>query len=987
MHVPLRHGLLRLCMVVSLLLGSITAVHAEAELSPQNAQPAAPAIPVQEPPPQTAPPSPAPPPSPDPLSQLPGVNVEAVNAVPPITEEKITVKEGPNGKITYVERPEDSQLILELLLDDKATIIDPALPVYMVNETVLVPLGKFVKLLDLPITVDTAKGTAEGWFINPENTFQLSSPYNSIEIAGKKSPLPKTGIIETHLDDIYVSLDLLTSWFPIGLTLNYHELRLYMKTLTDLPFQERAKRRGRWEASKEAQERQPGQQYDPASVIQLPYHMYTAPALQVSHGYTHSMSPEGSTSTTATNLNATADLLDMNARAGVSFSTSTKNPPEIQGVSFNMSKEDYNGNLLGPLKATRYELGDVSADAMPLTGAASGRGFTLTNQPYNFVSDANNFHISGFGPAGWDVEVFQGTELLAFGPVAADGSYIFDTLPLKSGFNLFKIVLYGPNGEKEERYDRFFLGQNMVPKGKFFYNMAAIQSSTPLFDLSRNPPDETQPTASVTGEYGITKNISATTGYFRGPLGHTMLGGPGLGLRASSSRIYTQLNSFFNKLGGKTFSGLVTGNITETTTFNINDLIHRDFEPGLYSVSRSTTASVSKIFEFANSFVPDFNLTLQTGRDREETGRIKTTYVGHLSTSFMGLNLANNLERAMYNDDTADTYNGSVNIGVKTPLGRLNGDMSYLFYKPFRWKTGTLSLQSNLTNNLTLTTGLNHSFDTTSSTALSAGLDWRLENIHLGLTGSMDNAHNKQVGMTVTYNLKPRTPYGDYAISSLTDDLNTGRLIIRPFVDRNGNGVYDKDEPFVKGVEFRNTLRGTVSTANDADTVLLAGLTPNLANRITVDDATIGDIFITPVKKEMIVMGKTGVNGPIDFAFSKLGSITGKIVTHDPATGEEIPLNGVRMSLLDQNGKEAAEAYSELDGFFSFESIPVGSYTLFFPVSETLQKYYSGKGEGPQLNISFDSPELSDVKLQVEHDSILAENQLDKSEKSPEIKN
>jgi len=931
--------------------------------------------------------------APPPVNQLPAQNVATVNAIPPElaeeaarseAEKKIVTREGPNGKITYVERPEDSQLVVELALDNGETVFDEAMPVYLVNETALVPLGKLAAGIGFPITVDTSKGTAEGWFLAPENTFRLSSPYNFIEIAGKNVPIRRPGIVETHLDDIYVSLDLLNSWLPIGMTLNYHELRLYIKPLVDLPVQERAKRHDRWEAFKSAL-KQPGLEYDPKDIIKLPHRMYAAPALQVTHAYGHARTPTGSTtSTTSTSLNANTDLLGMSARGSLSFSSSTKGREEIQGIQFNLSKEDYEGNLLGRLHATQFALGDVSAYPFPLAAPGSGRGFTITNQPYNFVSDAANFRISGFGTAGWEVEIFQSSELIAFSSVGMDGRYDFTTLPLKGGFNLFKIVLYGPNGEKEIRYERFYLGQDMVPKGKTYYTASALQSSTPLFDVSVNPAGETPSTAALTGEYGISKYLSASAGVFHGPISDTMLDGVGLGLRSSGSRVYAQMNAFLDKSGGQSASGLVTGNLTETMTVNIQDQAHRSYAPGVYATSRNSTVQVSNLFNFKSEIIPDINMTLKVGRERSETGTIKLAYIGRLATNFLGLSVSNELERDLFSGTSPDTYIGNLSARIRTPAGALQSEMRYNFHNPFEWKNGTLNLQTDLTKALTLTTGINHTFGLTPMTALKTTLDWKLDKARMSLTGSTDNTHNKQVGLSIIYNLTPRTLYGDYAIADISDDITNGRLIIRPFIDQNGNGTHDKGEPLLKDVQFRNQMRGSRSTITRDGTIIMPGLVPNLANSIVVEESSISDIFLAPRKKTLVVLGKTGVNGPIDFAFTRMGEIMGNLVTTDPATGEEIALAEVHMILLDQEGKQVADAYSESDGFFSFDSIPVSNYEVFFPVSETLQKYYAGNGQGPALNISFDNPGLSDIKIRVEHDRILLDGAPGESVKAPE---
>lgn len=925
------------------------------------------------PPPAQAEPQPTDPSANQMLEALPSMEVDEVKAVPPGTEaaESIpaqTVTEAPSGDLKYAERNEDSEIILELVLDDGVTVLDSGIVGYLVDETVLLPLGRFTELLEFPIDVNPGTGAAEGWFVREENTFRLYYPYKSTEIAGKKIPLNRLGIAELHVDDIYVSSDLLTSWFPIELTLNYGELRLYMKTLVDLPFQERAKRRARWEASKPAG--QPGVTFDPKELIRLPYSNYSAPAIEVNNSINHARDSNGSDTSTTHSINAEGELLKMDARLNLNYQTATDDRDSLDSVSFNMSKEDFEANLLGPLKATRYELGDVSAGSFPLAGAQQGRGFTVNNEPYNFVRDATNFRIEGFGPVGWDVEIFQDLELIEFAEIGADGRYEFATLPLNEGFNIFKIVLYGPNGEREERYERFYLGQNMVEEGKLIYNASLLQSSTPLFNFGVDQPAETPHTLSVMGEYGISKSISAMGGYYHGPIAQSALDGVGVGVRASGGRAYAQMNAFFDKSGGVSSSALITANLTDTISANMTHRTDIGFPNSYYTTVRRTDVQATKMFDFKSEIIPDIALTASAGREEEDTGREKNTYGMKLSTNFMGLSLTSEHERSVYSDATPDTHDGRLSARYRSPFGTLRGELQYQYMNPFELRSGILSLQTDLTDTFSMTNGIDHSFGDDPTTTFTTSLDWKLDKVRVGLRGSMDNKEQKQIGLNVGYSFVPQTQYGSYMLASRSDDVQSGRLILRPFLDADGNGTFGEGEEVLEGIQFKNVLRGKLSATSKDGQNILSGLSPGLANRIAVEEKTIPDIYMVPVKKEIVVLGKRGLNGPIDVAFSKLGTISGTL-TAAGADGEDVIISDARMILIGPDGKEAAEAYSEFDGYYTFDGIPMGEYEIFLPASAPLAPYYSGSGEGPRIRLGTDEPEKTDQNIRIMDNQIL----------------
>ena len=915
-----------------------------------EAQPATEVKPVEAIPPNTAP--------------SPADNGETGEAAPKYIE-----KEGPKGKIIYVERPEDSKLILELVLDDRTTVLTSELEAWQVNETLLIPLGKFAQLLRFPIKVDTGSGTASGWFLSPDNKFSLSYPYKDAQIGGKTFSVPGS-MIETHLDDIYVNTETLQAWFPVKLTLNYNELRLYMKTLKQLPFEAEAKRQAQGAALQKAQAQQPGLDYNPKDIIKLPYRMYAAPVVQLSHGFNLLHTPGGDSTNGANGIVAQTDLLGMSAHFSGNFQNSSAGPEQLTGVNLHLSKEDYDGQLLGGLHATRYEMGDLSTTSFPLAAQETGRGALITNQPYNFVSDANSFRISGFGPVGWDVEVFQNNDLLAFGKTASDGRYEFDALPLSQGFNLFKVILYGPNGEQETRYERFFLGQNMVPKGKLYYNFSALQSSSPVVDVSAAPAAKTPGTISFTSEYGVASYLSAMMGYFRGPVGSQSLDGFGLGLRTSGGSTYAQMNTFYDRSGGQSSSVLITGNLTNTMSFNINHTLHMNYDPGVYTTPRHTSAQISNLFNFSNQVIPSLNATLGATREESDTGQVKLAYINRLATNFLGLSLSNELEKDTFSDATPDAYLGTFSARYRSPLGLFHSDVTYQFLHPFELTAGSVTLQKEISEFLTLNSGVSHTFGVTPLTTLNLGVDWKLPRVRLGLAASADSRHNQQIGLNMTYTLVPQSLNGNYMVSGNTDDLNTGRLVLRPFVDLNGDGVWEAGEPLVKDASFRNLLRGAQSTPAEDGLATLGGLTPSLANRITVDDKSLTDLSLAPEKKQLVVLGRSGVNGPIDVAFSKTGDVTGTLVYTDPS-GQDVPVESVHMQLVASGGKVVADTYSEYDGYFAFEKVPLGQYQLVFLPSVELQAHYAGDGKGPSILVDFAHPDISDIRLRLEHDRVL----------------
>ena len=67
----------------------------------------------------------------------------------------------------------------------------------------------------------------------------------------------------------------------------------------------------------------------------------------------------------------------------------------------------------------------------------------------------------------------------------------------------------------------------------------------------------------------------------------------------------------------------------------------------------------------------------------------------------------------------------------------------------------------------------------------------------------------------------------------------------------------------------------------------------------------------------------TEIAAKLEIAVAPTGDVEGEI--HGL---EDTPRGGIELELVDPLGKVAATAFSEFDGFFSFERVPYGTYRL-----------------------------------------------------------
>lgn len=872
-----------------------------------------------------------------------------------------------SDQIQFIERPEDDLLIVEVVVG-KDAVLDPGIIIYADEEGIVLPLSVMMDLFKFPINVDPAAGTASGWFVKKSNTFTLRPPYNSVNIAGEEKSIPPSSI-ENQYDDIYVKQELFEQWFPVRATLNFNELRLYIKALEPLPFQLKASRRARWDAA-ERQSRTPTG-VKPEDVVRLPYRKYAPPIVNLNHNVFYNNNPTDHALTTSTTVQSQGDLFGMNLDARGAYRTDSSNgETEFDNFSFKFSKRDYDGKLLGPLKATGVEFGDVGTTSIPLAqGSQRGRGVVINNRPINYVRSSRGFVIEGDGPIGYDVEVYQDDRLLGFQTIGTDGRYAFDALTLRAGFNLFRVVLYGPSGETEERFERFFLGRSPVGAGQFMYEISALQSSTPLFEPDSQSIKQTPGTVSLLGEYGINEYASANATFYQGPLGQGTIRGVGAGLRLSALSSFFEFNTFQNEDNARSVGFNATGNLSPTVSWNASQNVHNNYDPDLRTNVRETSLGVFKRLSFKK--LSNASIGLEYDETKDVNDVITKTYSNRVSTSFLGLNLSNNIEYTKRNTSDITNFQGELTARKRFGFGLVRGRMIYSLDKGDRGvDLVELQLQKRFNQKLTLNTSVQSTLGDDKRARVAANLDWQLEKFRLGLNASATDQDEYTAGVNLAYSFVPSTLGGGYRMSGSVSDSSTGKVALRPFLDVNGNGVLDGDETPIEGVEFTNRYRGVRAKSQEDGVAVLGGIAPNIPNRIEIDQTTLPDIYMVPQRKDFFVLGRLGLKGPIDFPMDKLGEISGVLYGMDPKTGELTPLENVEIYLLDETGEVIAEAYSEFDGFYLFPSLPMGSYEMFFPKSTSLDAYYSGQGTGPRFTLAIDQPELTAEDIVIADDRI-----------------
>ncbi len=195
----------------------------------------------------------------------------------------------------------------------------------------------------------------------------------------------------------------------------------------------------------------------------------------------------------------------------------------------------------------------------------------------------------------------------------------------------------------------------------------------------------------------------------------------------------------------------------------------------------------------------------------------------------------------------------------------------------------------------------------------------------VAVTASFEAATDGAIagGLNLAFSLGP-DPRRQGGIRMTSERLaGFGQVVATVYRDLDGNGRRDAGEPIEKDVQLA-AGRVPVDRLTGADgQVIIDALEPFQPVLIGIDGSSLPDPFVQPSTQGLVVTPRPGIAVTIELPLSSAGEIDGTLVR---AGGGK--LEGVDLELIDVEGRVAKKTRSEYDGFFLFEGVPYGRYTV-----------------------------------------------------------
>lgn len=787
---------------------------------------------------------------------------------------------------------------------------------YDANGHLFLPLDSLVRLFEFPIEVDAEAGTASGWFINESKEFSLNLEKQQSESAGVSIPLPPHAIQQQD-GDIYVHEKMISQWFPMTFDLNYRSMTLNVELLEALPFQQRRARKHKWDRI--AFHRARKKEASKFDRVHYPYKALAWPFVDVSLGSNYRNGEEGGLSSNYS-IKASGDFAYHTSDV---FITGNDTDNYLNSIRFKLGRKDIDPNLLGFMGVREYDVGDVRSHALPLvTKSGLGRGISLSSYPLNNPTEFDKTDFTGDIQPDWEVELYRNDALLDFQTVNENGQYEFLDVPILYGVNTFRLVFYGPQGEEKEEIQRFFIGNSLIRQGEFNYKLSVNEEERSVFEVLGNRSNKDD-FLSATGvvDYGLTDKISVSLGAAHTPIiGESPRNYVTSGLNAAFWGVSTGADIAYDITNGGWGSKFTALTRLKGISLKAEQLYFQDFksETETESLHYSTELDASGILTFP--FLNNFSLGVNALNEVFEGGQKKQTLRTRMSKSLFGLNFSNQFESIVTQSENAS--------GIFSVRGRFKGislraDTEYSLQPVKELERMSIIGQARITEKLNSQLLLIQNFGDTKLTTLRSSFNWDLKHVRISTKVEYNTDDQLFVGTNLKFSIGDLPKQSGVHIQG-NPMTNSGVVVANAFVDSNLDAMWQEGEEQVEIGAFKMHRKNYWIEDNIA---VIPGIRSHVPTNITIAADSLEDPLWLPSVKGYQVETRPGAVIPISFPLMTTSEIDGTIYFQN-ANGEEKEVSDVIVQLVDSNGKVVKETLSEFDGFYIFDKILPGDYSI-----------------------------------------------------------
>ncbi|TKB54954.1 carboxypeptidase-like regulatory domain-containing protein [Ferrimonas aestuarii] len=804
--------------------------------------------------------------------------------------------------------PNGEELLLELSVEGYS--IADILAIKSTGSA-MINLEELALLLGFNIQYQADSNRYEGWFLTPENRFALPLTVNDENFVvqlGEQHYRLDTQQITQKQDQLYVEAGLLERWFGLQIKFQFDDLHVAISSQQPLPVITQIKRTEKPLTVR----KQVGKASLPEQ--ETDYKWLAPPSVDLQLQY----SGDGDRNFANYSLLGSQDLLRGNAQ----FYLSGTQDQHLDQARITLSKQSAQPELLGALKATNVEVGDITP-IVHGTGNTTGlsRGVRFDNKGPNSINSNRTLTLEGDIQPGWDIELFHNQLLIAKQSSDQQGRYQFNDVKLVYGDNRFEVVMYGPYGEVERRVESVYLDSRSLESDSTHYAFSIAELNTGVFSHY----DRYESSEGWQASGTISRNFTPWLGL---ELGSSLIEGKQGRRHDLSLSSNLALGDFwlmdsqyqYGSLGDHSYQLGLRGGLGD---HNLYGYFERQQlrNPEDWSQGNELTEYGIELGG-QPQFGARYRLNYRVGGEVWEShSRDQQQWYAAANWQAWGLGF----EHGQYWLDTSDSdaqLSGNLRISSNHMGHYLKFDTEFQSLPD--WQLNLVGLEWSMPIAPVVSGELDLEYrPQIEELNTRASFTWHLEQLYLNTYSNWSSNDKWSFGLLAKVSIGYQTQ-ADSLLVSRASLANQGTLLVTVFHDLNGNGIHEVNEPVLPGVKIR-APQSYRQAHTDRDGIATLYNMPALrSSDIIVDRDSIPEPFLIPATPGVSLQPKRGLISALSVPLVEATEVDGTLYQQD----SEQPAAYVNLMLVDAQQQVVARTRSEFDGYYLFTDLLPGQYQL-----------------------------------------------------------
>ncbi|MBE1298833.1 MAG: hypothetical protein GJ680_02835 [Alteromonadaceae bacterium] len=783
----------------------------------------------------------------------------------------------------------------------------------------------FTQVLDIPMQVNVAEGSAIGWFRSEDNQIIIKKEEAQegwyVLAYGSSREIVDIRDVAHLGDDIFVSSKVLERLFKLSLNVDERDLKITVTSSSPLPITEKIRRK-EGISKFERKQRINNTPSLPRSIKD--YQFASLPFLDVQSNIT---ADQENTRSNVSVL-ASSDLLYMTGE----YFLSANDEDGLTSARLALKREDNDGNVIGNLGITQLAIGDVRGVGITRQRNTSNDiGIRFGNNPLNQLSDFDTKDFVGFSQPGWDIELYQNGVLVDAVSVQNDGRYEFLEVPLYFGQNNFELRFFGPQGQRKSEFQQLSVATPKSLKNNWIYDLSITKQNASLFQLNNENERNSDMQIGASLQKGISDTMILKTGITTVTLEddkrHTLVPLHLDWFLDSGLLSFDYVNDLD---GGERY--LTNLNYTlGNHGLRLENVIYENFDEEIDSNSnqsyRNQISMSGPLFNI-DSMSASYGLRYSNS-EIENPSRTDTLSL-NTSLYVAGFTMSNTSTLVDIKGELPGTDfkfgNGIFQIDKRFNDFNWRSRIAYLIEPQSEITTVSNSLLWQVNNELSTEFIYNYAPQSDGHSG-SILLNWETDYATLGVNLRSDTQGNLSGSLTAKVSMGREPLTGDFHF--LNRRLaTTGGISARLFEDANFNGIFDEGEKPIPNAAIQAVQSRGRAITNEEGVAFIAGLAKNRATDVELDVGSLEDPFWIPSKEGVSINPRPGVVQTLEIPIVVGGEVEGVIYLVDEK-GNKTEGSYSEVQLVSNDTDELVDStVSGFDGYFLFTQILPGDYYI-----------------------------------------------------------